>query len=84
MNTPTNAADRWHPQLYTIKALVRLVGDVVNRHEDNEYKKCRMDEEISAAFVALRIAEERLQQVIDELTDVGGSYRLMEKEPAAT
>ena len=84
MNTPTNASDRWHPQLHAIKGLVRLAADVASKHEDNEYKKCRMDEEISAALVALRIAEEKLQQVIDELTDVGGSYRLVEKEPAAT
>lgn len=79
MSKPTNAADRWHPQLHTIKAMVKLAEGVACKHLDSD--NCRMDDEIEAARQALRIAGEKLQQVIDELTNE--SYRLVEKEPAA-
>lgn len=83
MNKPTNAADRWHPQLFTIKALVKLATDVAFDHMGSEHKKCRKDEEIAAAWNALCVVEEKLRQIIDELTEEGHLYRLAEKQPAA-
>ena len=79
MSKATNAADRWHPQLYTIKALIKLAMDVTAKHAERD--KCTMDEEIQAACQVLEIAYENLKQVIEELTDE--NYRLVEKGPVA-
>lgn len=82
MSKPTNAADRWHPQLYTIKATVKLAMDVAFKHMETQHKDCPMDEEVTAAWEVLRVAEQKLRQVIDELSEEGGHYKLVEKKPA--
>ena len=82
MTPERNAADRWHPQLHVIKALLKLAKMATDRHVDTQ--DCGMTEEIAAVWEALQITEEKLQQVIDELTEEGGHYRLVEKQPATT